>query len=126
MVDLTTQQIVWRRGMGPLQIGLPSTAGSFVTAGGLVFNAGVMDAKLRAIDVFTGEVVWQDALPGASEATPMTYVSPATARQYVIVTVPGARQAGPEAAHDATTDGAAAPAQTGRVIAYALPDANVE
>ena len=56
----------------------------------------------------------------------MTYVSPATARQYVIVTVPGARQAGPEAAHDATTDGAAAPAQTGRVIAYALPDANVE
>ena len=49
VVDLTTQQIVWRRGMGPLQIGLPSTAGSFVTAGGLVFNAGVMDAKLRAL-----------------------------------------------------------------------------
>ncbi len=124
VVDLTTQQTVWRRGMGPLQLGLPSTAGSFVTAGGLIFNAGVMDAQLRAIDLFTGQVIWQDALPGASEATPMTYVSPTTDRQYVIVTVPGARQP-PEAAHDASSAGEAATA-VGRVIAYALPDASVE
>ena len=36
VVDLTTQQIVWRRGLGLLDIGMLYTAGSFVTAGGKV------------------------------------------------------------------------------------------
>ncbi len=125
VVDLTTQQIVWRRGMGLWNLGFPSTAGSFVTAGGLIFNGGVMDGQLRAIDVLTGEVVWQDALPGSSDATPMSYVSPKTGRQYVLVTVPGeGRPQQPGGGHDASGEGsseATAPAG-GRVIAYALPE----
>ena len=48
VVDMTTQEIVWRRGFGALDIGLPYSAGSFVTAGGLIFNAGVMDGKLTS------------------------------------------------------------------------------
>ena len=103
VVDLTTQKILWRRGTGPLNLGFPHAAGSFITAGGLIFNAGVIDGRLRAIDTLTGDVIWQDELRGASDATPMSYVSPATRRQYVLVTVPGNQETG------------------GRVIAYALP-----
>ena len=101
-MDLTSQKILWRRGMGLFNLGFPHAAGSFVTAGGLIFNAGVVDGQLRAIDTLTGDVIWQDELRGASDATPMSYLSPATGRQYVLVTVPGNQETG------------------GRVIAYAL------
>jgi quinate dehydrogenase (quinone) len=122
VVDLTTQQIVWRQGNGPLNLGLPAAAGSFVTAGGLIFNAGVMDGRLRAFDTLTGEVIWQSEIGGSSDATPMSYVSPETGRQYVVVTVPG--KAGPQG--DPGLEGSrqldsSAPTG-GRVIAYALPD----
>ena len=53
----------------------------------MIFNAGVVDSTARAINVFTGEEVWTDSLPGSSTATPMSYVSPKTGKQYVIVTV---------------------------------------
>jgi membrane-bound PQQ-dependent dehydrogenase (glucose/quinate/shikimate family) len=72
VVDLTTQQIVWRRGMGFWSLGFPSTAGSFVTAGGLVFNGGVMGGQLQAFDVLTGDILWQSSIPSASDATPMS------------------------------------------------------
>jgi|TARA_B100000315_G_scaffold232207_1_gene244214 membrane-bound PQQ-dependent dehydrogenase (glucose/quinate/shikimate family) len=122
VVDLTTQQIVWRRGMGPLSLGFPSTAGSFITAGDLIFNAGVIDGKLRAIDPLTGDVIWQDSLPRPSDATPMSYVSPNTGRQYVVVTMPGtARLSGDFDDPDATR-GEGTPETGGRVIAYALPE----
>ncbi len=122
VVDLTTQQIVWRRGMGSLNLGFPATAGSIITAGGLIFNGGVIDGEFRAIDALTGDVVWQDSLRSGSDATPMSYVSPKTGRQYVLVTVPSQVRPlrnpleDPEGASDGRT-------QTGgKVIAYALPE----
>ena len=115
VVDLSTQKVLWRRGAGPLGIGFPSTAGSVVTAGGLIFNGGVSDGKIRAIDVLTGEVVWEDRLRGPSDATPMSYESPVTGKQYVLVTVPGA--GGPLSAAEKSANSSAA---SGRVIAYAL------
>jgi quinate dehydrogenase (quinone) len=123
VVDLTTQKVVWRRGMGPLNLGLPATAGSIITAGGLIFNGGVMDGQLRAIDALTGDVVWQDELRSGSDATPMSYVSPKTGRQYVLVTVPGkARPQGdnPLADTEGRSDGTEGAG--GKVIAYALPE----
>ncbi len=124
VVDLTTQQTVWRRGMGPLNLGFPSSAGSFITAGGLIFNAGVMDGQLRAIDALTGKVIWQGPLPRASGATPMSYVSPKTGRQYVVVTVPGT--VAPQGSLDdfAAAQREGTPETGGRVIAYALPQAS--
>ena len=122
VIDLTTQKTLWRRGMGPLGLGFPYAAGSIVTQGGLIFNAGVMDGQLRAIDIDTGDVIWQDELRSSSDATPMTYVSPTTGRQYVLVTLPG--ESSPRPAADDDTPGAGtAPAEplSGRVIAYALP-----
>jgi len=122
VVDLTTQQIVWRRGMGPLELGFPYSAGSIVTAGGLIFNGGVMDGQFRAFDVLTGETIWQSELRSGSDATPMSYVSPKTGRQYVLVTVPGQGRPPGGPGDTATGEGAVSAQQTGgRVIAYALP-----
>ena len=44
-----------------------------ITAGGLIFIAATTDDLIRAIDIDTGEVVWQDVLPAGGQATPMTY-----------------------------------------------------
>jgi len=122
VVDLTTRKIVWRRGMGMMELGFPYAAGSIITAGGLIFNAGVVDGQLRAFDVLTGDVIWQDKLRSGSDATPMSYVSSKTGRQYVLVTVPGEsnRPGGP--GDTANGQGEVSTQPTGgRVIAYALP-----
>ena len=113
LVDLTTQEIVWRHGNGFLGIGLPSVAGgSIITAGGLIFNASVAGSGFRAVDVNTGKEIWSESLPRSSEATPMSYVSPQTKKQYVLVTSP---------AVDVEAPGEG-PVQGGRVMAYALSD----
>lgn len=135
VVDLASQELLWRRPLGtgkeqgplgipsrmPLPMGMFYNAGSIVTGGGLIFNAGVVDSTARAIDVFTGEEVWTDSLPGSSTATPMSYVSPATGKQYVIVTVEsGGGGLQLETAVDDPMAGGAVPG--GYVIAYSLPD----
>lgn len=123
VVDLTTQQIVWRRGNGLWELGFPATAGSVVTAGGLIFNGGVLGGQLNAMDTLTGRVVWSAALPRASDATPMSYVSPKSGRQYVLVTVPGEGRPAASEEHGAGEQ-AEPPAEAGgRVIAFALPEA---
>ena len=123
VVDLTTQKTVWRRGTGVWNLGLPYAAGTTVTAGGLIFMGGVMDGYFRAIDVKTGEELWKDSLDKASEATPMSYVSPKTGKQYVLVTIPGQRGPNLEESHE--SDGEVAKpviVNGGKVIAYALPE----
>ncbi len=121
VVDLTTQQTVWRRGMGFWQMGFPYSAGSFVTAGGLIFHAGITGGHLRAIDVNNGAVLWKEPLAAASGATPMSYVSPATGRQYVLVLVPGqGRGVADGDSREQSADAAAE--QGGQIVAYALPE----
>lgn len=129
VVDLAAREVLWRRPLGtasdhgplgvptrlPLPMGMFYSAGSAVTGGGLIFNAGVRDSTARAIDLFTGRVLWSDPLPTSSAATPMSYVSPATGRQYVIVTAPGG-----DGFLQAEAD--AGEASGGYVIAYGLPD----
>ena len=116
-IDLTTRQMIWRRPVGGTAFGFPSAAGSVVTAGGLVFNAGA-DGFLRAFETQTGEVIWQGQLPGGAGATPMSYVSPTTGRQYVIATVPGAGGGGLGGGNTPAAD--AEPG--GWVVAFALPE----
>jgi quinate dehydrogenase (quinone) len=102
-------------------MGMFYNAGSIVTGGGVIFNAGVVDSTARAINVFTGEEVWTDSLPGSSTATPMSYVSPATGKQYVIVTV--ADGGGALQLENAVDDDAeAGDVPGGYVIAYSLKD----
>ncbi|WP_454281038.1 membrane-bound PQQ-dependent dehydrogenase, glucose/quinate/shikimate family [Sphingomonas sp. Marseille-Q8236] len=103
-VDLKTKRIAWQvpagtaERSGPLDIpshipmrpGMPAYAGPMTTAGGLVFFAGFQDFHIRAYDAATGKQVWQHSLPVGASATPMTYVSPRTGRQYVVLAVGGA------------------------------------
>ena len=103
-VDLVSGKLLWQVPSGttkdtgpmgiathlPMPVGMPTYAGTTVTAGGLVFFAGTQDFYLRAYDARTGEELWKYPLPVGASATPMTYVSPATGRQYVAVTVGGA------------------------------------
>jgi membrane-bound PQQ-dependent dehydrogenase (glucose/quinate/shikimate family) len=141
-VDLKTKQVLWRRPMGtsnelgplglksrlPIPMGVPYSGGAVVTKGGLVFMGGTMDRRLRAYDIRTGDIVWSDVLPNSAQATPMSYMSPQSLTQYVVITVPATEA--PEEAHlaepEANVDtkaqeaGEQKDAGGGWVIAYAL------
>ena len=80
-----------------------------------------MDSTMRAIDVMSGDELWSDPLPVSSQATPMSYVSKKTGRQYILVTTPGEKRAplARENTVDSSTQDKAS--EGGYVIAYALP-----
>ncbi len=135
VVDLANQETLWRRPLGtttdmgplgiatglPLPMGMFYSAGSIVTGGELIFNAGVTDSSVRAIDVMNGEELWKAPLPASSTATPMSYVSPATGKQYVLVTVPdggGILQLETQVNEGAEEE----EVPGGYIFAYALPD----
>jgi len=103
-VDLNTRKIAWQVPAGtaeqlgpfkiktklPMPMGLPSYAGTSATAGGVVFFAGFQDYYIRAYDAENGAELWKYPLPVGSSATPMTYISPKTGKQYVLISVGGA------------------------------------
>ena len=119
-INLATHQLVWQVPVGtvkdtgpmgvkmrlPIPIGMPTLGGSLATQSGLLFFAGTQDYYLRAYDSRTGEEVWKARMPVGSQGTPITYVSPKTGRQYVVISAGGARQS---------------PDRGDYVIAYALP-----
>ncbi|WP_215747805.1 membrane-bound PQQ-dependent dehydrogenase, glucose/quinate/shikimate family [Gluconobacter sp. P1C6_b] len=105
-IDMRTHKIVWQVPVGTVQdtgpfgikmhakmpIGMPTLGGTLATKGGLVFIAGTQDYYLRAFDSATGKEVWKARLPVGSQGGPMSYVSPSTHRQYIVISVGGARQ----------------------------------
>ncbi|MGI4878419.1 MAG: membrane-bound PQQ-dependent dehydrogenase, glucose/quinate/shikimate family [Janthinobacterium lividum] len=105
-IDLTTRQIKWQVPVGtvrdtgpmgirmglPIPIGLPTLGGTLATQGGLIFIAGTQDFYLRAFNSATGKEVWKGRLPVGSQGGPMSYKSPRTGKQYVVITAGGARQ----------------------------------
>lgn len=119
-IDMNTKTIAWQVPLGtvagskmggvtvdvPMPIGMPSLAGPIATAGGLTFFAGNMDRYIRAFDNKTGEEVWKHRMPVGAQAAPMSYLSPESGRQFVVVSAGGARM---------TTE------KGDYVIAYALP-----
>lgn len=117
-VDLKTMQRVWMHKNGTTQdsapfgialpLGVPSLGGPLTTGGGVAFLSGALDDYLRAYDVRTGQRLWQARLPAGGQATPMSYVSNRTGRQYVVVMAGGHSSLG-------TKMGDA-------LVAYALPD----
>ncbi len=102
-VDLRSGKVIWSepfgtaRDNGPfgipmhldLTMGVPAIGGSVSTRSGLVFIGASMEKTFRAIDQATGKVLWQARLPAAGHATPMTYVSPASGRQFVVIAAGG-------------------------------------
>jgi len=73
----------------PFRMGAPNMGGSLATAGGLVFIGATQDRQLRAIDISNGRELWRTELPAIGAATPMTYRSPNTGRQYVVIAAGG-------------------------------------
>jgi quinoprotein glucose dehydrogenase len=100
-IDLASGDTLWDRPLGtarangpwgirsglPIDIGTPNNGGSVVTAGGLIFIAAATDDLIRAIDIESGETVWQAALPAGGQANPMVYE--ANGRQYVVIVATG-------------------------------------
>lgn len=118
-IDLKTRKIVWQRPLGttadhaPLGIPVPGVfnqGGAIVTRSGLVFIGATIDNYLRAFDVKSGRELWKGRLPAGGQALPMSYVSPRSGRQYVVIA------AGGHQFMDTTIGD--------YVVAYALPSAS--
>lgn len=100
-IDMRTGKTIWDRPLGtarkngpwgipsmlPFNIGTPNNGGAVVTAGGVLFIAAATDDLIRAIDLRTGETLWQDVLPAGGQATPMTYEM--NGRQYLVIMAGG-------------------------------------
>jgi quinoprotein glucose dehydrogenase len=120
-IELETGRTLWDRPFGtarangpfgipslmPFAIGTPNNGGAVVTAGGLIFIAAATDNLIRAIDLATGETLWDDVLPAGGQASPIVYA--VDGRQYLVIMAGGH--------HFMETPGG------DYVIAYALPEA---
>lgn len=105
-IDMTTRQIAWQVPLGTVQdtgpmgikmglkapIGMPTIGGPMATQGGLVFFAATQDYYLRVFNSSNGQELWKSRLPVGSQGTPMSYISPKTGKQYVVISAGGARQ----------------------------------
>jgi len=115
-VDMATGTIRWQVPLGSLSPanpvvpkGAPSLGGPIVTAGGLVFIGGTMiDRSLRAFDVETGKEIWNAQLPTSAGATPMTYQTPKSGKQFLVIAAGGHR-------------GVTEEPQSDSIVAFTLP-----
>lgn len=98
-IDLNTAEYLWKIPLGEYpelaKKGLPTTGtvsygGPLVTAGGLVFIAGIKDEKIRAFDKEKGKMIWEFQLPAGGFATPITYE--VGGKQFVVIAAGGGRQ----------------------------------
>jgi quinoprotein glucose dehydrogenase len=105
-IDLNRGEIAWRRPLGDYAavlesgrsgLGAENYGGPVVSAGGLLFLAATPDAKLRAFDKATGEILWEAALPADGFATPAVYE--ADGRQFVVVAAGGGKLGRPSGSH---------------------------
>lgn len=117
VVDLCAGKIVYKHKNGtvgdlspvplPFKMGVPSLGGPIVTAGGAAFLTSTLDYYIRAYDVTTCRQLWEDRLPAGGQATPMSYRSDKSGRQFLVVVAGGHGSLGTKAGDS--------------IIAYALP-----
>ena len=95
-IDLNTGQYLWKIPLGEYPSLTDKTTGSenyggpILTASGLLFiGATLYDKKIRAFDSKSGALLWQDTMPFAGNATPITYM--AGGKQYVLIQADNAR-----------------------------------
>ncbi len=123
VVDLDSRKLLWQKPLGtsadsgpmglrsilPLPMGVPNTGGTLSTGTGLIFIGATQERLIRAFDSRTGKLLWKAPLPTGGHATPMTYVSPKSGRQFIVIAAGG-------------NASLRTPAED-YVIAYALPKA---
>lgn len=102
-IDLDTRKLVWSKPLGtahdsgplgieshlPITMGVPNFGGSLVTGSGLIFIAATQERAFRALDMRSGRELWKARLRAGGQSTPMTYRSPRTGRQYVVIVAGG-------------------------------------
>lgn len=98
-IDLAKGEIVWSvplgtsRDLAPFPFwwidGVPGTGGPIVTETGVVFIGAALEHAFRALDLATGEILWETRLPTSANSVPMTYQVRPDGRQYVVVAVGG-------------------------------------
>jgi quinoprotein glucose dehydrogenase len=103
VVDLKTRTVVWTEPFGtgedsgpltipshlPFTMGVPNIGGAVTTRGGVFFIGSAQDNYLRAYETATGRELWRARLPAGGQATPMTYWSDASNRQFVVIAAGG-------------------------------------
>ena len=115
--DLTTGQIAYQHINGtvqdlspipiPIKMGVPGIGGPIVTKGGVAFLSGTLDYYVRGYDLKSGKQLWESRLPAGGQATPMSYWSDTSQRQFLLVVAGGHGSTGTKAGDS--------------IIAYALP-----
>lgn len=107
-IDLASGKLIWTRPFGsaenagpmgiptllPFDIGTPNLGGSLIVRTGLTFIAATNEAHFRAFDTQTGKIVWDVKMPAAGHATPMTYISPESGRQFIAIAASGHKPLG--------------------------------
>lgn len=97
-IDVEKGEIAWQVPLGNYPqamdagyegYGAENYGGPVVTAGGLIFIAGTPDAKLRAFDKASGELLFEADLPTAAFATPVVYE--AAGRAFVVIAAGGVK-----------------------------------
>lgn len=97
-IDLAAGELRWQVPLGDYPkatarglagLGAENYGGPLLTAGGLLFIAATPDARLRAFDPASGEMLWEAELPASGFATPATYE--AGGRQFVVVAAGGGK-----------------------------------
>jgi quinoprotein glucose dehydrogenase len=93
-LDMKTGETKWNVPLGRFSARTPeawgslSLGGPMMTASGLTFVAGTVDAAVRAFNSDDGKELWVGELPTSARSTPMTYQG-ADGRQYLIVCAGG-------------------------------------
>lgn len=119
-IDMRTQEVMWKRPLGTgydqgplgipsrvkLEMGTPSDSGSMTTAGGLTFIGAAMDNFMRAFDIRTGKMVWEQRLNAGPGAMPISYEI--DGKQYIAAYVGGNAAMGTKLGDE--------------IIVWALPD----
>ena len=112
--DLNTGKLLWKKPFGEVQKwgfympkswGSVTIGGPLITKSGLIFMGGSMDARVRAIDLKTGEVLWRALVDAPAVANAATYEY--KGRQYVVFVAGGNAILKPQASD--------------QIVAYALP-----
>jgi quinoprotein glucose dehydrogenase len=96
-VDLDQGRILWKDTLGDypelkakgIHSGTENYGGSVVTAGGVLFIAATRDAKFRAFNKRTGQLLWETDLPACGFATPTIYEI--AGKEYVVIACGGGK-----------------------------------
>lgn len=99
-INLNTGKLAWRDTLGDypelkargIHAGTENYGGPVVTAGGVLIIAATKDAKIRAFNKRTGQLLWEADLPAAGFATPSVYQ--ADGRQYIVIACGGGKLSG--------------------------------